>query len=169
MELYRIQAVSISHLLDYQKTFCKHSHFSATQFQLFLSYIELYRNFSYTLTHVDDCAITRHTVADLGIGDYLDKVNFSTVQFLPDTVCCVCYADVCVVILSYGNGSVNICAITTSPADSSNVILTLCIGLNVVRHTWGYRKKAMIDTQPNITTQIWYKCQKIFFCKFSHL
>ncbi len=95
---------------------------------------------------MDDCAITGPTVADLGIGDDLDKVHFSTVQFLPDTVSCICYADMRVVILSYGNGGVNICAVTASPADSSKVILTLCIGLNVVWHTWGYRKKAVIDT-----------------------
>ncbi len=103
---------------------------------------------------MDDCAITGHTVADLGIGDDLYKVNFSTVQFLPDTISCICCADMRVVILSYGNGGVNICTVTASPADSSKVILTLCIGLNVVWHTWGYRK--------NVLIQMWYICKKLF-------
>lgn len=131
------------------------------------SYLYLY--FYQQLTHVDDCTFTGITAADLCTGNDLDHVDFPTMQILPDTESSVCYANVRVAILSFGNGGVNLCTITASPADSTQVNLTLCKGLNLVWHTWGYRKKAVFETQLKDTAQMWYKCQKPFLWQFCHL
>lgn len=91
---------------------------------------------SHWLTHsYPRRAVARHAGARFIESNDVNGVMVTTVQVIPGAVGGVCGTRMGVAVLSHCYSHVGFCPITLGPADHTQVVLTVCKALYILRHT----------------------------------